>query len=97
MNQHVEQPVLTALITTDRVQISASGLMSAKNAAIYLGRSEGALANMRCRGEGPRYIKRGRVYYRKADLDSWLDEAQVMSTGQARVLFLRGGAAKNPN
>jgi hypothetical protein len=40
---------------------------------------------MRCQGTGPRFIKRGRVFYYQEDLDAWLAQAErVTSTAQAR-------------
>lgn len=41
--------------------------------------SEGALAQERFAGTGPRYVKLGRrVYYRASDLEAWLAEHTVM-------------------
>ena len=35
-------------------------------------------------GDGPAYIKRGRaVYYRREDIDAWLDAHRVTSTAEA--------------
>jgi hypothetical protein len=61
------------------------GRMDAKNASFYLGYSEKTLAMMRCDGTGPQYIKRGRIFYFKDDLDAWLNQSgKVKSTAQAR-------------
>jgi len=60
------------------------GRMDAKNAAKYLGLKEKTLAMMRSTGTGPRYIKRGKIFYFKADLDAWLAEGgRLISTAQA--------------
>ena len=59
--------------------------MSTKSAAGYVGLSEKTLANYRCRGLGPRFLKRGKVFYRRADLDAWLAEGECQSTAQARL------------
>lgn len=43
------------------------------------------LANMRCAGKGPRYIRhRGRVYYRESDVQAWLAERRASAKGAAR-------------
>lgn len=48
------------------------GRMDVPNASSYLGLGEKTLAMMRCQGTGPKYIKRGRIFYFKEDLDEWL-------------------------
>ncbi|MGN6470172.1 MAG: helix-turn-helix transcriptional regulator, partial [Rhizobiaceae bacterium] len=52
----------------------ASNLRTAA-AASYLGLSVSALAKMRMRGDGPRFIKLGRrlVIYRLSDLSAWME------------------------
>ena len=62
------------------------GRVSAKGAATYLGLAEKTLAMMRSKGKGPKFVKRGRIYYYLEDLDKWLREARVSSTAQARLL-----------
>jgi len=57
--------------------------LDAKNAARYLGLSPKTLAMMRCTGKGPRFVKRGRIFYFKDDLDDWLRAGQATSTAQA--------------
>jgi len=58
--------------------------LDVKNAARYLGFSDKTLAMMRYRGIGPRYIKRGRIFYYKEDLDRWLNAGgRIISTTQA--------------
>lgn len=60
------------------------GRLDTKNAALYLGLKEKTLAMMRGSGTGPKFIKRGRVFYFKEDLDSWLNaEGRLTSTAQA--------------
>ena len=51
-----------------------------KRAAAYLGLSEKTLANMRCRGDGPKFVKMGRVRYRWADLAEYVEERVRTST-----------------
>lgn len=38
---------------------------------------------MRSSGEGPEYIKRGRIFYFKEVLDNWISEGRKKSTGQS--------------
>lgn len=67
------------------------GRMTADNAAAYLGLSPKTLAMMRCRGTGPAFIKRGRIFYFREDLDLWISAApKVVSTAQAFVDSNRG-------
>jgi len=54
------------------LQILPDGRMDAKNAARYLGCSPKTLAHMRCSGKGPSFLKPGRVWYYREDLDAWL-------------------------
>ena len=59
------------------------GRLDTKNAALYLGLKEKTLAMMRGSGSGPKFIKRGRVFYYKEDLDHWLNaEGRLTSTAQ---------------
>jgi len=51
--------------------------LSTAQAADYIGYKTGTLAVSRCTGilsgvEAPRSIKRGHVFYKKADLDAWM-------------------------
>ncbi len=58
-----------------------SRLMSPAALAAYLGRSVAALAQMRYRGTGPRYIHAGgRVRYRPEDVEAWLHAGEREST-----------------
>ena len=69
-----------------QVVIYPDGRMDGKNAAKYLGESQKTLAMKRCDGTGPRYIKKGRIFYFKEDLDAYLaDGGRVTSTAQLRV------------
>jgi hypothetical protein len=72
-------------ILTLSVRVFPDGRLCAKDAAKYIGLSEKTLAMMRCRGTGPRFVKRGRVFYFKQDLDDWLNEGKAQSTAQARL------------
>lgn len=70
---------------TVEVRMLPDGRLDTKNAAAYVGRSEKTLAIWRSEGTGPKFIKRGRVFYFKDDLDSWLNEGgRFSSAAQAR-------------
>jgi len=60
------------------------GRLDAKNASLYLGLKEKTLAMMRGNGTGPKFIKRGRIFYFKEDLDTWLNaDGRFTSTAQS--------------
>ena len=61
------------------------GRLDTRNAALYLGLSTGTLALMRCKGDGPPFVKRGRVFYFREELDSWLAAGKQISTSQRVV------------
>lgn len=50
------------------------GRMDTVNAAAYIGCKVQTLAQWRHEEKGPPYIKRGRIYYFKDDIDAWLNE-----------------------
>ena len=52
--------------------IYLDGRMDIKNTALYLGVKERTLAQWRYLGKGPPFIKRGKIFYFKSDIDSWL-------------------------
>lgn len=59
------------------------GRLDVKNAARYLGLKEKTLAGMRSNGTGPYFIKRGRIFYFKEDLDNWLNsDGKLIRTTQ---------------
>jgi hypothetical protein len=60
--------------------------MSRKDAALYLGLSSKTLAMYATKGIGPKFIKGGRIWYWKDDLDTWLSGLAAKSTAQARRL-----------
>jgi hypothetical protein len=68
-----------------QVQILPDGRMDCENAALYLGLKPKTLAMMRCEGNGPKFVKRGRVFYFQRDLDEWIHAGgKFQSTAQAR-------------
>ena len=66
------------------VSVYPDGRLDTENAAQFLGLSPKTLAGMRCKGTGPKFIKRGRIFYFVDDLQSWIKEGEVRSTSQAR-------------
>ena len=67
-----------------KVQIFPDGRLDVPNAASYLGLKEKTLAMMRCKGTGPKYIKRGRVFYYQDDLNEWIQaKGKFISTSQS--------------
>jgi hypothetical protein len=68
------------LQATVNVIILPDGRMDRKNAARYTGLSEKTLAMHACRGTGPAFVKRGKVFYFKEDLDRWIREGKWSST-----------------
>jgi len=63
----------------------ADGRLDTANTAAYCGLSVKTLAMKRCDGTGPRFVKPGRIFYFRDDLDEWLQAVRVKSTAQARV------------
>ena len=77
---------MTSPVKQDEILVLPDGRMDTRSAAGYLGVAEKTLAMWRCQGTGPRFIKRGRVFYFKEDLDAWLGQAtRVSSTAQAKL------------
>ena len=74
------------MATTPEVLILPDGRMDRKNAAIYLGNAPKTLAQYASKGIGPRFIKRGRVWYFKDDLDAWIAGGKASSTAAARLV-----------
>jgi hypothetical protein len=69
---------LEALILPD-------GRMDVESAACYLGVKRSTLGYWRSAGVGPPFIKPGKIYYFKKDLDAWLMRGGLVTTSaQAR-------------
>ena len=63
---------------------NADRLYLPDEAATKLRTTADSLAQMRFRGNGPKFVKRGRrVLYRHADLVAWVDAQTRQSTGEA--------------
>ena len=73
------------IVTPIQVRTYPDGRMDTKNASTYTGLSEKTLAMMRCNGNGPKYVKRGRIFYFTADVDEWMNsQGRLTSTAQAK-------------
>lgn len=70
---------------TKEVVMYPDGRMDTRNTSTYTGLSEKTLAMMRCNGNGPKFVKRGRVFYFRDDVDLWLNAGgRFTSTAQAQ-------------
>jgi hypothetical protein len=59
--------------------------MDTPNASKYTGLTEKTMAMQRCSGTGPKFVKRGKIFYFKEDLDVWLNaNGRHTSTAQAK-------------
>ena len=67
-------------ILSPRITVLPDGRLDVKNAALYLGFKDKTLAIMRGNGSGPKFIKRGRVFYYKEDLDDWINQGGRFSS-----------------
>jgi hypothetical protein len=69
-----------------KVVVYPDGRLDTDNAARFLGLSPKTLAIMRSTGTGPKFIKRGRVFYFLEDLQGWIaEQPRVRSSAQARL------------
>jgi predicted DNA-binding transcriptional regulator AlpA len=75
---------VTGTVQTVEVVVLPDGRMDPKNASTYCGLSVKTLAMKRCNGTGPKFVKLGRVFYFREDLDAWLQGNRVVSTAQAQ-------------
>lgn len=72
-----------------KVVVFPDGRLDSENASRFLGLSAKTLAMMRSTGTGPKFVKRGRIFYFLEDLQGWMaEQPRVQSTAQAR-LFMR--------
>lgn len=77
---------MSAEIEQVKIVVFPDGRVDTENAARFLGLSPKTLAMMRTAGTGPKFVKRGRVFYYLEDLKAWLaEQPRVRSTAQARL------------
>lgn len=62
--------------------MTADDLLSQEEVAKLLKVTTGTLANYRVTGKGPRYIKGGRIQYRRADVDQYIQGLVRGSTSE---------------
>ena len=75
---------MTGTVQTANVVVLPDGRMDPKNASTYCGLSVKTLAMKRCNGTGPKFVKLGRIFYFREDLDLWIGAApKGVSTAQA--------------
>ena len=71
---------------TTEVVVYPDGRMDTHNASKYAGLAEKTMAMKRCDGTGPRYVKRGRVFYFRVDIDDWMNaNGRITSTAQTKL------------
>jgi len=75
---------VTGGICSIQVLVYPDGRMDTRNTAIYCGLSPKTLAIKRCDGTGPPFIKRGKVFYFRDDVDAWLQSQRARSTAEIR-------------
>lgn len=74
---------MDAVFKSLEVFVYPDGRMDRKNAARYVGLSVKTLAMHASRGTGPKYIKIGRVFYFRHELDAWIKAGETRSAAQA--------------
>jgi predicted DNA-binding transcriptional regulator AlpA len=79
-------------MTATEITTFPDGRMDARNAAAYLGLSVRTLDNKRSNGTGPKFVKRGRVFYYREDLDEWLKAGRMLSTTEHAPKVRRASA-----
>ena len=69
---------------TVRITIFPDNGLDTENASKYLGLKPKTLAIMRTNGNGPKFIKIGRIFYFLEDLDAWIAESVKVSSASQR-------------
>jgi len=78
---------MTSSARVEGVQMCPDGRMDSRNAATYVGLSVKTLAMKRCDGTGPEYVKVGKIFYFKDDLDKWLKAKRVSNNPHTKENF----------
>jgi hypothetical protein len=68
-----------------KVVVFPDGRLDTENAARYLGLSPKTLAMMRTAGSGPKFVKRGRVFYYLEDLQPGSPNSRAFTVRLRRV------------
>jgi hypothetical protein len=74
------------------IKVTLDGQVAAADAAIYLGLKDKTLAMQRTYGGGPPFLKLGRIWYFKQDLDDWIKARRVTTTAELYYAKQRTGA-----
>ena len=83
--QHMKRRRESAPIVSE-AHVETKRMLSAKDAAAYLGLATQTLAKLRCTGESPPFYKVGRhITYERPDLDAWLAVRRRRSTSDPGV------------
>ncbi len=62
-------------------KMSTSRILRTRKAASYVGLSASTLEKMRLSGDGPRFVRLGRVVgYDVQDLDAWIDQRRAQTS-----------------
>jgi excisionase family DNA binding protein len=73
-------------MSTVELAKQASERLRGEQAASYLGISKSSLEKMRHEGRGPRYLKLGgKCFYRRSDLDSYIEKSVVETTDSRKA------------
>jgi predicted DNA-binding transcriptional regulator AlpA len=79
--------VIKTILESVSICMFPDGRLNVPNAATYLGLEQKTLAMMRSNGRGPKFIKRGRIFYYKEDLDAWLNAAVRCTSASQSMLY----------
>jgi hypothetical protein len=90
-------PISTLHVSEIAITILPDGRMDRKNAALYCGLSEKTLAMHACRGTGPDFVKRGKVFYFREDVDRWFSEGQPGATPSIASSVFPAGVSSASN
>lgn len=74
--------MLNKSVDTSNVQTYPDGRMNTASISKYMGYALKTLAMMRSKGTGPKFVKRGKIFYFREDVDVWMISAKVSSTAQ---------------
>lgn len=77
------------------ISVTLDGRVSAADAAIYLGLQPKTLAMQRTYGGGPPFVKVGRIWYFKKDLDNWVRARRVTTTAELYAKQKTGELSKS--
>lgn len=69
-------------MSAQEIVVTLDGRMSAADAATYLDLKPKTMAMHRVYGGGPPFVKTGRIWYFKADLDDWIQARRVSTTAE---------------